>query len=114
MAQRGVICEPKRCPAIHSFMSISTFFDVTDHRTGLTFAHIRLCFPLIAVTAATLCTHGNKQKILTQGVAISLAILGTVNRKVIAVTLRDHVELFVLCDALMYSTYSDVCLHHVP
>ena len=80
-------------------MPISTFFDVTDHRTGLTFAHIRLCFPLIAfhrVTAATLCTHGNKQKILTQGVAISLAILGTVNRKVIAVTLRDHVY-YVMC-----------------
>ena len=61
-----------------------------------------------------LCTHGNKQKILTQGVAISLAILGTANRKVIAVTLRDHVELFVLCDVLMYSTYNDVCLHHIP
>ena len=68
---------------------------MTDHRTGLTFAHIRSHFPLIAfhrVTAVTLC---NKQKILTRGVAISLAIFGAVNRKVIAVTLRDHVELFV-------------------
>ena len=73
-------------------------------------------FPLIAfhrVTAATLCTHGNKQKILTQGVAISLAILGTVNRKVIAVTLRDHVELFgvvriMMCAYTMYLNPSTV------